>query len=153
MRHLKFIPAILLLAILVMPGVALAKASTVELYTNAVMTGDVALLEKLLAPNYWNIAPNGHIWDKAHFIASIKDKSLVVDRLSLANVRETKVGDTTLLTANGVFYGKSPDARPQGTMRFTMVIADNNGQEQVALFQSTPVVATTECSDGNCKIK
>lgn len=152
MRYLEIIPASLLMLFL---GCAIchAKASTVDLYTNAVMTGDVAALEKLLAPNYFNIASNGHIRDKEHFIQSIRDKSLVVERLSLTNVRESKVGNTILLTANGVFHGKTTSSHPQGTMRFTMVIADNNGEEQVALFQATPVVATKDCADGNCQLK
>ncbi len=38
-------------------------------------------------------------------------------------------------------------------MRYTMVIADNNGSEQVVLFQATPVISTEDCMDGNCKIK
>lgn len=132
---------------------AQAKADIAELYSNAVMTGDVAALEKLLAPNFWHIASNGHIRDKANFIQEIIDKRLVVDRLTLTNSRETKVGDTRLLTSNGVFYGKSLNPQPQGLMRYTMVIADNKGEEQVVLFQATPVVPTKECEDGNCKIQ
>lgn len=132
---------------------AQAKVDVMDQYTNAVMTGDVAVLEKLLAPNYWNIASNGHIWDKEHFIDAIRSKELVVNRLTLTNSRETKVGDTRLITSNGIFNGKSSSPRPQGLMRFTMVVANNNGQEQVVLFQCTPVIATKDCEDGNCKLK
>ncbi|MBD5553036.1 MAG: nuclear transport factor 2 family protein, partial [Desulfovibrio sp.] len=132
---------------------AFARADIVDLYTDAVMTGNVGELEKLLAPNFWYIGGNGHIRDKENFIREIRDKELVVDRLSLTNLRETKVGDTRLLTANGTFKGQSVAPRPQGLMRYTMVIADNNGQPQVVLFQATPVIATPTCEDGNCKIK
>lgn len=130
-----------------------AKASVTELYAHAVMTGDAAELEKLLAPNFWYIGSNGHIRDKEHFIQEIREKRLVIDRITFTNVRETKVGDTSLLTANGEFKATSDLPRPQGMMRYTMVVVNNMGKEQVALYQATPVIATTDCKDGNCRIK
>lgn len=132
---------------------AYAKADTVDLFTNAVLTGDIPELEKVLAPNFWYIGANGHIRDKEHFIAEIKDKKLEINRLSLSNMRETSVGQTRLLTANGEFRGKSDLPLPEGLMRFTLALADNQGQEQAVLFQVTPVIATNDCKDGNCRIK
>ncbi|MBQ3059505.1 MAG: nuclear transport factor 2 family protein [Desulfovibrio sp.] len=132
---------------------AQARVDAVDLYAEAVMTADIPELEKLLAPNYWHIGPNGHIQDKAHFIESIKSRQLVVNHLSLSNQRETRIGQTRLLTANGEFKGVSTPPHPQGLMRFTMVLVNSQGQDQVVLFQATPVQPTTECSDGNCRIK
>ena len=153
MKFVQLVPLRLALALCLAGGVAHAKVDTVALYTEAVMTGDVSALEKLLAPNYWHVSSNGHIQDKENFITSIKNKDLVVDRLTLTNVRETKVGNTRLLTANGYFKGTAVPALPQGLMRFTMVLANNNGKEQVALFQATPVEPSDDCKDGNCRIK
>lgn len=153
MKLPKLGPFVIVLAFVLCPGAVFAKADTAELYTNAVMTADVPALEKLLAPNFWYIGGNGHIRDKENFIKEIKDKVLVVDRLTLSNMRETKVGETRLLTSNGIFKGESAMPRPQGLMRYTMVIANNDGREQVVLFQATPVISTDECKDGNCKIK
>ena len=134
-------------------GLAQAKPDTVELYTEAVMIGDVPALETLLAPNYWHIAGSGHIEDKEHFIQSIKNKELVVDRLTITNVRTTMIGGATLMTGNGYFKGISQPAQPEGLMRFTLVVVKNQNREQVVLFQATPVVGTPECRDGNCKIQ
>ena len=153
MKFVQLVPLLLALALCLAGGVAHAKVDTVALYTEAVMTGDVSALEKLLAPNYWHVSSNGHIQDKENFITSIKNKDLVVDRLTLTNVRETKVGNTRLVTANGYFKGTAVPALPQGLMRFTMVLANNNGKEQVALFQATPVEPSDDCKDGNCRIK
>ena len=89
MKFIQLVPLLLALALCLAGGVAHAKADTVALYTEAVMTGDVPALEKLLAPNYWHVSSNGHIQDKENFIASIKNKELVVDRLTLANTRVT----------------------------------------------------------------
>ncbi|WP_165176275.1 nuclear transport factor 2 family protein [Desulfovibrio sp. ZJ369] len=153
MKILQLVPLLLALALCVAGGVAHAKADTVALYTEAVMTGDVPVLEKLLAPNYWHISANGHIRDKEHFIQSIKSKALVVDRLTITNVRETMIGNTRLLTGNGFLKGTTVPPLPQGLMRYTMVIADNNGTQQVVLFQATPVQPAPDCKDGNCRIQ
>lgn len=153
MNLFKLASVFAVLAFFLTSGTAHAKADTVELYTESVMTADIPELEKILAPNFWYIGANGHIRDKEHFIEELRDKRLIVDRLSLRNQRETKVGDTRLVTSNGVFYGKSDLPRPQGLMRFTMVLANNNGVEQVVLFQATPVIGTKDCTDGNCRIK
>ena len=147
------IPLLASLLLLGMLGVARAGADVIEQYTNAVMTCDIPVLEKILAPNYWHIGGNGHIQDKEHFLQSLKNKDLVVDRLTFTNVREASLGQTRLLTGNGTFKGHSTLPRPQGLMRYTMVTAENKGKEEVVLFQATPVRPTPECEEGNCRIK
>ena len=134
-------------------GLAQAKPDTVELYTEAVMIGDVPALETLLAPNYWHINANGHIEDKEHFINTIKNKELVVDRLTFTNARTAMIGDSKLITGTGYLKAKATPPLPQGLMRVTVVVVSNKGREQVVLFQATPVIATEDCNDGNCKIQ
>ena len=134
-------------------GLAQAKPDTVELYTEAVMIGDVPALETLLAPNYWHINANGHIEDKEHFINTIKNKELVIDRLTFTNARTAMIGDSKLITGTGYLKAKATPPLPQGLMRVTVVVVSNKGRDQVVLFQATPVVATDDCNDGNCKIQ
>ena len=134
-------------------GQAHAKADTVALYTEAVMTGDIPALETLLAPNYWHINANGHIEDKEHFINTIKNKELVIDRLTFTNARTAMIGDSKLITGTGYLKAKATPPLPQGLMRVTVVVVSNKGRDQVVLFQATPVVATDDCNDGNCKIQ
>ena len=134
-------------------GLAQAKPDTVELYTEAVMIGDVPALETLLAPNYWHINANGHIEDKEHFSNTIKNKELVIDRLTFTNARTAMISDAKLITGTGYLKAKATPPLPQGLMRVTVVVVNNKGREQVVLFQSTPVIATEDCNDGNCKIQ
>lgn len=134
-------------------GLAQAKPDTVELYTEAVMIGDVPALETLLAPNYWHINANGHIEDKEHFINTIKNKELVIDRLTFTNARTAMISDAKLITGTGYLKAKATPPLPQGLMRITVVVVSNKGREQVVLFQATPVIATDDCNDGNCKIQ
>ena len=134
-------------------SLAQAKPDTVELYTEAVMIGDVPALETLLAPNYWHINANGHIEDKEHFINTIKNKELVIDRLTFTNARTAMISDAKLITGTGYLKAKATPPLPQGLMRVTVVVVSNKGREQVVLFQATPVIATEDCNDGNCKIQ
>lgn len=132
---------------------AAARADVVELYANAVISADTEMLEKILAPNYWHIAANGHIQDKEHFIASIRNKQLVIDHLTLSNLRRSMIGGCTLLTGNGILRGTATPTLPEGLMRYSVVIAKNGDTEQVVLFQATPVVPSADCKDGNCAIR
>ncbi|WP_300801068.1 nuclear transport factor 2 family protein [uncultured Desulfovibrio sp.] len=132
---------------------AAAKADVVELYANAVISADTDMLEKVLAPNYWHVSANGHIQDKEHFIESIKNKQLVINHLTLTNLRRSMIGGCTLMTGNGILRGKATPALPEGLMRYSIVIAKNGDTEQVVLFQATPVVPSTDCKDGNCAIR
>lgn len=132
---------------------AAARADVVELYANAVISADTEMLEKILAPNYWHIAANGHIQDKEHFIESIKNKQLVINHLTLTNLRRSMIGGCTLMTGNGILRGTATPALPEGLMRYSVVIAKNGDAEQVVLFQATPVVPSADCKDGNCAIR
>lgn len=145
--------AVLALALTFGPRAASAKADVVELYANAVISADADMLEKILAPNYWHVAANGHIQDKEHFIQSIKNKQLVINHLTLTNLRRSMVGECTLMTGNGILRGTATPTLPEGLMRYSIVIAKNGNVEQVVLFQATPVVPSADCKDGNCAIR
>lgn len=150
---MRRIGIIFALALCIWPAVASAKVDVVEQFVNACETADIPVLEKVLAPNFWYIGANGHIRDKEHFIGELKDRELVIKAIRFTNTREEALGSTRLLTANGAFSGHFTAPLPTGLMRYTMVLGNNRGEEQLVLFQATPVVATPECEDGNCKIR
>lgn len=132
---------------------AQAKPDLVELYAEAVRTADTDELNRLLAPNYWHISANGHIQDKEHFIAAIKAGKMAIKTLHIRNVRASMVGKTIVVTGNGIMQGTSEPPLPEGLMRYTLVLGDNDGRQQVVLFQATPVVPSTDCKDGNCALR
>ena len=63
------------------------------------------------------------------------------------------IGDSKLITGTGYLKAKATPPLPQGLMRVTVVVVSNKGRDQVVLFQATPVIATEDCNDGNCKIQ
>ena len=136
---------VLLALSLTFAGAALARADVTELYAEALMTGDVESLD--------NVSANGHIQDKEHFLASIKARKLVIDRIRLSNMRSTVMGDVTLVTANGELKGSATPPLPQGLMRYTLVLNKDGKDTRIVLFQATPVVPSDDCRDGNCAIR
>ena len=62
-------------------------------------------------------------------------------------------GKTIVVTGNGIMQGTSEPPLPEGLMRYTLVLGDNDGRQQVVLFQATPVVPSTDCKDGNCALR
>ena len=111
---------------------AQAKPDLVELYAEAVRTADQ---------------------DKEHFIAAIKAGKMAIKTLHIRNVRASMVGKTIVVTGNGIMQGTSEPPLPEGLMRYTLVLGDNDGRQQVVLFQATPVVPSTDCKDGNCALR
>ena len=149
--RLLFAAAGCALMLVVAAGGAQARPDLVELYAEAVRTADAAALERLLAPNYWHIS--GHIQDKEHFIAAIKTGKLAVKTLRIRNVRASMAGKTLVVTGNGLMRGVSDPPLPEGLMRYTLVLGDNGGRQQVVLFQATPVIPSAGCEDGNCALR
>ena len=86
-------------------------------------------------------------------IAAIKGGKMVIKTLHIRNVRASMVGKTIVVTGNGIMQGTSEPPLPEGLMRYTLVLGDNDGRQQVVLFQATPVVPSTDCKDGNCALR
>lgn len=130
-----------------------AKMDVAELFADALLRSDTQELEKILAPNFWFVGSNGHISDKEHFIQEIGGGELKYDHFQISNLRESGVGDTRLITATVHQQASSSRQLPAGLMRISMVIAENQGSDEIALFQATPVIPSADCSDGNCRIR
>ena len=60
-----------------------------------------------------HVISNWHIQDKEHFLASLKERKLVIDRIRLSNMRSTVMGDVTLVTANGELKGSATPPCPR----------------------------------------
>ena len=125
--------------VLVCGSVAHAKADPVALFIEAVMTRDTATLEKLLAANYLHINGNGYLQDKENFIAQLKNGKMIIDRLTITDVKASHYGDATMVTGTVVLRGKFDPKLPQGLQRLTMVMEKKEGADKVILFQATPV--------------
>lgn len=130
-----------LFLVLVLGSTARAKPDTVALYVEAVMTADAATLEKILAANYLHVSGNGYVQDKENFIEMLKNRKMIINRLTISNVKTTHFGRATLVTGNAMLKGSFEPRLPEGLQRMSMVLERNEkGEEKVILFQDTPVL-------------
>ncbi len=154
LRSLLFWPAMAAIMIcLALPGRAEAKPDVSDLFLDAVLESDVDELAIILSSNFVFIGSNGHIQDKEHFLETLKSGGLKVQRVTLKNTRESSAGPVRLITGNGEFTAVSEVILPTGLMRVTMVTERAGKAERVVLLQLTPVVPTSDCRDGNCRIR
>lgn len=146
-------PLLLSACLILAPCEAGAAADPVDLFVEALLDADTDSLDRILSPNFVFIGSNGHIQDKEHFLATLRDRHLVVKSASFKNLRESSAGPVRMVTGNGTFIAISSQPLPSGLMRVTLV-ADNTGpRERIVLVQLTPVIPTAECGDGNCLIR
>lgn len=149
-----FCCSLLAFFLLAFAGQALAAADNAELFEEALLDSDLKTLNRLLAPNFLFIASNGHIQDREHFLASVREKKLVVTSMTFKNLRESLRGESRIITGNGTFKAKSDVPLPAGLMRLSVVSNNMKGApEQIVLVQLTPVIPTKDCRDGNCRIR
>lgn len=125
-----------------MNNVAHARADAVAQYVEAVMTGDTATLQKILAENFLHIGGNGFLQDKENFIDKIKGGKVDVRRLTVSDVMTSHYGAATLVTGSSTVYGTFDPPQPQGLMRFCMVLEKVGDQDKIILVQRTPVKET-----------
>ena len=139
------IASVVLFLLLIAPGLACAQ-SGVALYVEAVMTGDVSVLHKLLDEGYVHIDVDGRVMNKRSFIKCIEWGSIQVDRLHLEEVATLRHSNTIISTGTLYFVGRTdgmPISSPK--QRFTVIAEQTRDEERVLLFQATPLrIKSTE---------
>ena len=137
----KSLAFLLVLGSLVMAQRADAKPDTAQLFVEAMLTANVEVLDKILAGNYLHINGNGYMQDKENLLASLRDKKMVVDHLTISDVTTSHYGNATLMTGTLVFKGKFKPKLPEGLHRVTLVIEKQGAAEKIILYHATPVRA------------
>jgi hypothetical protein len=130
---------------LITPGPVSAQ-SGVALYVEAVMTGDVSTLHKLLDEEYMHIDVDGRVMNKRTFIKCIEWGSIQVDRLHLEAVSILHHG-TAVVSTGTLYYVGRTDGMPISSpkQRFTVISAQARNEERILLFQATPLrIKSTE---------
>ena len=145
MRTCRIQSSILLFLLLFAPGLVRAQ-SGVALYVEAVMTGDISVLHKLLDEEYIHIDVDGRVMNKRTFIRCIEWGSIQVDRLHLEEVTTLRYNSTNVSTGTLYFVGRTdgmPISSPK--QRFTVISEQARNEERILLFQATPLrIKSTE---------
>jgi ketosteroid isomerase-like protein len=106
---------------------------------HAMVSGDLATLDRTTASDYTVINPSGHLGNKKQMLADLRSGNLKCQSIEVEDVTVHLYGDAAILSGRRTVKGQHHGKDISGKDRFTRVYAKRNGQWQAVWFQSTRV--------------
>ena len=120
-----------------------AKQEIVELenqWRTATMAGDVASLDKLLADDYVGISWTGQVNTKAAQLDRLRDRTLVVTRMDLSDVKVRIVGQVGIVTCRSDLEGTTDGTAIKGMFLYTRIYQRSpTGLWKITNFEATRI--------------
>ena len=138
---------IVLACIVVASALALAQGGSVEQsikamteqLDQAILKGDVATYDKLLADDYISIGQLGTSSTKAQVLENIKSGKVKFEAIDESDMKVRVYGDTALVNYTANIKGHFGDTDISGQWRVVRVWVKRKGQWQTVSFQATRV--------------
>jgi ketosteroid isomerase-like protein len=105
----------------------------------ALLRGDVAYYERVLADDYTGTGPDGAVSDKAQTIANAKAGNPRFESLAYDDMKVRVYGDTAVVTGRATIKGQNMGQDISGLARFLRVYVKRQGRWQLVAFQTTRV--------------
>lgn len=105
----------------------------------AMVNGDVAALERLLADDLTYTHSNGTVETKLQFLASIRTKTLEYREIEAEDVKVSLHGETAIVTGLAAVKLATGGREMDLSLRFTAVYIRKGGAWKLAAWQSTRV--------------
>ena len=100
-----------------------------ESWRNAVLTGDAAIMDKLLADDYIGISANGTLQTKEDALTWLRNRQRHITNLVLSDSRVRFYGTTALVTSFSHVTGTNAEGEALGDFRYTHVyVRDAQGK-------------------------
>ena len=116
-------------------------------WRDAMLTNNVAAMERLLADDYLGISANGILETKADILATRRSGAVKLTQMELSDVKIRVYGDTAVVTSKVDVSGTSNGRDVSGHYRYTRVYNYRNGQWQIISFEASRMPAGTERAD------
>jgi ketosteroid isomerase-like protein len=111
-----------------------------EVWRKAVLTGDVAVMNGLLADDYIGINPNGILLSKEDTLARLRNMQRHITNLELSDSKVRFYGATALVTSSAHVTGLNADGEAIGDFRYTRVYVRNaQGQWKIVSFEASRI--------------
>jgi ketosteroid isomerase-like protein len=109
-------------------------------WKNATLAGDVAAMDKLLSEDYVGISQTGQINTKAMQLDRIRTRTVVVQQMSLSDIKIKVVGAVAIVTSRATVQGTSDGADITGDFRYTRVYQRlPSGAWKITNFEATRI--------------
>ncbi len=110
-------------------------------FSDALVAGDLTILEGIIADEWIIVDPDGHLIDRAAFFAVLKSGELAHTSMDLSETRVRVYGDTGVLTARVRSAGAYQGRQFTTTERSTDVFVRVQGAWKCVLTQLTSIAA------------
>lgn len=108
-------------------------------FDEAQSRGDVAALERFLAPDFLYVRGSGRVASRRAFIANFSDRTQRLDPFVITDRRVVPLGRDAVVAADGVISGTAAGRPLREHFRFAGTFVRRGGRWQVVYVQVTPV--------------
>ena len=109
-------------------------------WRNAILTGNVAAMDSLLAKDYIAITANGMLQTRDEALASLRSGGLHFKSLEITDRKVRFYGNTALVTSRAEVRGSTPEGDLAGSYRYTRVyVRDAGGVWRIVSFEASRI--------------
>jgi Domain of unknown function (DUF4440) len=112
-------------------------------HTSALLSGDLSALERIWAPDYQLIVPNGMAFTRDACLAMMKGRAVVYDRLTLQGLKVRIFGESAVVTGRIDVTGRAMGHILDGVDDFLTVYVKRDGRWQQVATHLLRVPGTT----------
>jgi ketosteroid isomerase-like protein len=108
-------------------------------WRQAILTNNVAAMNKLLSDDYIGITSNGTVENKAQAVAQRRAGTVSITKLDLSDIHIRVYGDTAVVTSVADLVGSNGQSDISGKYRYTRVYAQRRGGWKIVSFEASRV--------------
>ena len=111
-----------------------------ETWRNAVLKGNIAAMDALLADDYMAITPTGILQSKEQALATLRAGTVHFKTIELSDRKIRLYGTTALVTSRAEVTATGPDSNLSGSYRYTRVyVKDARGAWHIVSFEASRI--------------
>ena len=116
-----------------------------EVWRNAVLNGNTAALDSLLADDYMAITASGSLQTKDQALANLRAGRTHITRLDISDRKVRFYGTTAVVTSLAEVKGTNAEGDFSGSFRYTLVyVRDARGEWKIVSFEASRIRAPGE---------
>jgi ketosteroid isomerase-like protein len=116
-----------------------------DAWQNAMLKGEIAAMDSLLADDYMAITPNGTLQSKEQTLANLRSGTTYFTSMQTSDRKVRFYGSTALVTSKTDVNGATPGGDVSGSYRYTRVyVKDDQGEWKIVSFEASKIRETAE---------
>jgi ketosteroid isomerase-like protein len=111
-----------------------------EVWQDAVLKGNAAAMDSLMAADYLAITPNGTMQSREETLANLRSGAVHLTAIEINDRRVRFYGNTALVTCRAEVTGTTPGGEISGGYRYTRVyVRDAQGKWKIVSFEANKI--------------